>query len=73
MKIFISSKSFLLFKLMVKQFKEASTLPNGENIYEWWLGRSFEIDTKFDDLEKDNSYNIIPTWKLKEEEILGSF
>lgn len=58
--------------VMIKQFKEASTLPNGENIYDWWLGRSFEIDTKFDDLEKDNLYGIIPTWELKEEEILGN-
>ena len=58
--------------VMIKQFKEASTLPNGENIYEWWCGRNFEIDTKFDDLGKDNSYGIIPTWELKEEEILGS-
>ena len=56
--------------VMIRQFKEKSTQPSGENVYDWWLGRHFEIGD-FEDLEKDNLYGIIPTWKLKEEELLG--
>ena len=57
--------------VMIRQFKEKSTQPSGENVYDWWLGRNFEIGD-FEDLEKDNLYGIIPTWKLKEEELFGN-
>lgn len=54
---------------LIEQFKRNSTCPAGRNVYDDWMGKLWTIG----DLEEDKS-NILdfkPTWKMKEEEILG--
>lgn len=56
--------------VLIKQFKEKSIQPCGENVYNWWMGKMFEIQ----DMEELDYklYNIKPSWLLKEEELFGS-
>lgn len=55
---------------MIEEFKKRSTDPTGNNVYDNWMGKLWTIG----DLEEDKSniLNFIPTWKISEEQILGT-
>ena len=55
---------------MIEEFKKRSTDPTGNNVYDNWLGKMWTIG----DLEKDESaiLNFTPTWKMSEEQLLGT-
>lgn len=65
----------LIQKVQIEDFKKKSTVPNGENVYDWWMGKGFSISEDFEiNAEKENKglFAVKPTWKMTEEEILGS-
>lgn len=55
---------------MVEQFRKNSTDPAGNNVYDNWMGKLWTIG----DLENDESniLNFVPTWKISEEQLLGT-
>lgn len=55
--------------VLIEQFKKKSMQSNGDNVYDWWLGRMFEIQD-MEELDYE-LYDIRCSWKLKEEELLG--
>lgn len=64
----------LIQKVQIDDFKKKSTVPNGENVYDWWMGKGFQIADDFENCTSENTglFTIKPTWKMTEEEILGS-
>lgn len=55
---------------MIEQFKKNSTDQAGNNVYDNWMGKLWTIGS----LEEDNSsiLNYKPTWKMTEEQVLGT-
>lgn len=55
--------------VLIKQFKAKSVQSNRDSIYDWWLGKMFEIED-MEELDYE-LFGIRCSWKLKEEQLLG--
>lgn len=56
--------------VLIEQFKKKSMQSNGDNIYDWWLGKMWEI-ADMEELDYE-LFGIRCSWKLKEEILFGS-
>lgn len=55
--------------VLIEQFQKKSIQSNGDNIYDWWLGKMWEI-ADMEELDYE-LYDVRCSWKLREEELFG--